>query len=319
VFGGAVMIAGCFSPSAPANAPCGPATGGPRCPAGLICVDELCVPPGATGGDGGGDSATDGPLPIDGNPLVDTDGDGVFDDTDNCRDVANANQENEDGDSFGDACDPCPVLPDAAIPIDSDGDGISDPCDPHPLAGGDTVFKFEPFAGATVPTGWRQFNTWSVAGGVASASGADGEHASLRFPSNAPGSDLVMAAFTVIEDHSTASYAGAGVVVRHGNNSDNAIACQVTSEPNGAQRLSLTETLTETHFEQADLPFVVGSRYVVKLIRNGTSFECSAQKEGQAVVTISDTDALSPAMPEYGIRLRGDLVNFEWVYIVAGP
>jgi hypothetical protein len=41
---------------------------------------------------------------------TDTDGDGVFDDDDNCPTVQNTGQEDTDGDELGDACDNCPVL-----------------------------------------------------------------------------------------------------------------------------------------------------------------------------------------------------------------
>lgn len=39
-------------------------------------------------------------------PLVDTDSDGVADNLDNCKLVANVNQRNTDGDNFGNICDP---------------------------------------------------------------------------------------------------------------------------------------------------------------------------------------------------------------------
>ena len=42
---------------------------------------------------------------------TDTDSDGVLDCVDNCPAVYNPNQSNLDGDSFGDACDPCPFDP----------------------------------------------------------------------------------------------------------------------------------------------------------------------------------------------------------------
>lgn len=42
--------------------------------------------------------------------VVDTDGDGIPDATDNCRTVGNPDQADFDGDGFGDRCDTCPRL-----------------------------------------------------------------------------------------------------------------------------------------------------------------------------------------------------------------
>ncbi len=52
--------------------------------------------------------------------VIDTDGDGVEDEFDNCPEDANAGQEDDDGDGGGNACDPCPLDPDD----DADGDGV---------------------------------------------------------------------------------------------------------------------------------------------------------------------------------------------------
>ncbi len=49
---------------------------------------------------------------------VDSDGDVVTDDCDNCPDIINANQNDADDDGIGDVCDDC---------TDTDGDGFGDP------------------------------------------------------------------------------------------------------------------------------------------------------------------------------------------------
>ena len=56
------------------------------------------------------------------NMLADGDGDSVISPTDNCPDIANADQINSDGDALGNACDP-----------DDDNDAIPDPDDNCPL------------------------------------------------------------------------------------------------------------------------------------------------------------------------------------------
>ncbi|MEM6802829.1 MAG: T9SS type A sorting domain-containing protein [Bacteroidota bacterium] len=59
---------------------------------------------------------------VDGNTAMDTDGDGVNDDVDNCPAIANADQTDTDSDGDGDACDE-----------DDDNDGVNDADDAFPL------------------------------------------------------------------------------------------------------------------------------------------------------------------------------------------
>jgi len=54
--------------------------------------------------------------------FVDTDGDGIADDVDNCPATGNPDQADSDLDGIGDVCDNCD-------PTDSDGDGIGNACD----------------------------------------------------------------------------------------------------------------------------------------------------------------------------------------------
>jgi len=63
--------------------------------------------------------------------CVDTDGDGVFDDADNCVNVVNADQANADTDGLGDACDNCPTIANVNQ-ADADGDNVGDVCDNCP-------------------------------------------------------------------------------------------------------------------------------------------------------------------------------------------
>ncbi|MGE5186635.1 MAG: choice-of-anchor K domain-containing protein [Acidobacteriota bacterium] len=60
--------------------------------------------------------------------CVDSDGDGVCDEVDNCPSVANADQLDTDGDGVGDACDNCPTTPNPDQ-ADSNGNGIGDACE----------------------------------------------------------------------------------------------------------------------------------------------------------------------------------------------
>ena len=61
--------------------------------------------------------------------VVDSDGDGVDDEFDNCPSTPNSSQEDADGDGIGDACDNCPTTANPGQ-NDNDFDGIGDVCDP---------------------------------------------------------------------------------------------------------------------------------------------------------------------------------------------
>lgn len=149
-----LLVAGCFSPTAPEGQACAP---GSQCPDGLSCINAVCIsddgtlPPGPDSGPVG-----DGPI-----TSNDTDGDGVLNAADNCPTVANASQHDEDGDKVGDACDNCPHLANADQ-ANEDGDGVGTLCDPNPTTPGDKISLFLPFDQPTLPAGVLTVGgTWS--------------------------------------------------------------------------------------------------------------------------------------------------------------
>lgn len=99
---------------------------------------------------------------------VDTDGDGVLDDDDNCPAVPNTTQHNEDGDLHGNVCDNCPHRPNDDQ-TNADGDGVGELCDPRPGVPGDIMLLFDGFNGTELSSTWAVgtgADTWAVNGGV---------------------------------------------------------------------------------------------------------------------------------------------------------
>jgi plastocyanin len=64
-------------------------------------------------------------------PAMDTDGDGILDQNDNCPTVQNPLQEDLDADGAGDVCDNCPAIPNP-LQEDVDADGRGNVCDNCP-------------------------------------------------------------------------------------------------------------------------------------------------------------------------------------------
>jgi hypothetical protein len=126
----ALSMIGCYAPSIPAGGACTTA-----CPGEQVCVAGTCRDPG------------DIDPPLDGSPTVDSDGDGLLDDRDNCIADANVDQHDEDADGAGDVCDPCPhvAATGAAAFVDTDQDGVGDACDPQPTVKAQQWVLFDPF------------------------------------------------------------------------------------------------------------------------------------------------------------------------------
>src|SRR5262249_40068183 len=104
---------------------------------------------------------------------------------DNCPKVPNADQGNEDGDKFGDVCDPCPI-DNNNNPSDPDGDGVAAPCDPNPNTPGDKIELFEGFHHG-LPATWSSLGTWTTSGDDirTAESSANGGYLAAPTPFNA--------------------------------------------------------------------------------------------------------------------------------------
>lgn len=131
-----------------------------ECPQGLACgAGGFCRAPDS-------ESSCSDPGKTDSDPD-DVDGDGVMNVDDNCPTIKNSDQANEDGDRFGDACDPCPPFADPPVLDDPDGDGVSGACDPFPTLPGDRIALFEGFALPSLPHEWSSVGDWSFSQGDA--------------------------------------------------------------------------------------------------------------------------------------------------------
>jgi hypothetical protein len=136
-----VLCVGCYSPTFTAGTPCDT-----DCPGDLACIDHVCRAPGYMPDA----RLVDAMVPVDtiDGPPGDVDADGIANTADNCPAKANADQHDEDGDTIGDVCDPCPHL--AGDAADSDGDGVGDACDPQPAIAKQRIKFFDPFT-TTLP------------------------------------------------------------------------------------------------------------------------------------------------------------------------
>lgn len=171
---------------------------------------------------------------------VDSDGDGLLDEVDNCPARDNPEQHDEDLDGVGDPCDNCPGTSNASqsdvgeLALGELPDGVGDACDPRPASSGDAIVLFDAFAGAT--SVWQTFNggSWAVVNDrlsqLTSSAGQVAWHQDLM-PAR-------LALETVVRHDASASSSNAGLVFELKDNMSSSFdldlwTCAVARFPEG--------------------------------------------------------------------------------------
>jgi len=254
---------------------------------------------------------------IDGNPMLDSDGDGIKDNVDNCRLKANPNQENEDGDAFGDVCDPCPPNQNNT---DSDGDGVGDLCDPEPNMMGNTITLFDGFNYASPPMNVVLFPSasWTFPLGQVRLANLGGNlRAGYLFPQQGGGQNAVDAVYTsyTISQLSTGIPAGVGVVQRFDASQQNGVACLIGRGVTGLPSIRILATNDEPNARESTAPFQSGQ--AVEMIftrRNGQAYDCTDLTSASAV---AGPQQFSVPTASIGLYSQGTQADFNWIMVVS--
>lgn len=299
-----VALAACYSPS---YRDC-EITCTTSCPSGFHCESGVCRQDGVNGPCGPGDGGPDG-------PANDVDNDGVLNMDDNCPNDANTNQANEDGDPFGDVCDPCPPFANPSDNNDGDTDGVGDACDPDPTITGNRIVVFQGFKDTTAPSGATVLpaTAWTFNGADAVVTVAGGVRASMTWPVQMPGMETVLVRFTPTVIN--AGTIGMGAVSRFDVSNSNAITCWLSTPVGGGPLLALlnvdgTVIMSLSQSMQINMP------YRIDETRRGNAFSCGVDVNTNRVTGTATT---VPNMPHSGFRTLGVSGRVHWVLIVSGP
>lgn len=281
-----------------------------------VCCAGFCVLAGTCRDTGGGPTpdALIADLKSDLDPRIDGDRDGVADDHDNCRTVANSDQRDRDGDNRGDACD----------------------CAPDDSAFSSTAVKIDAFSAPPAFSGVEKSSNWKVTSGVLQQTAKDGVQravhaisgrraflASARLRFRAKGDDKL----SVPKDNVSL----AGVVVRTsgvaaGQGSGYYCAIDLAS-----WRVVIGKTsgrdLTKGQLELFAEPFSdpgeainhtlrTGAAYTVVFRALGTQLSCTARISSSVKVVTTSTDS---ALSSGGIALftAGASADFETVTLCS--
>ncbi|HEX5059327.1 MAG TPA: thrombospondin type 3 repeat-containing protein [Kofleriaceae bacterium] len=310
------LAAGCYSPG---YRDCEITCASGACPSGFSCDQGVCRIDGFSGPCG--QQMSDAPnqfldAMIDGNPMLDSDGDGIKDNVDNCRLKSNPNQENEDGDLFGDVCDPCPP---SQNNTDGDGDGVGDLCDPEPTQTGNVITLFDGFNYAQPPANVVLFPSasWTFPlGQVRLANLGGNQRAAYVFPQQGNGQNIVDAVYTSysISQISTGIPAGVGVVQRFDASQQNGVACLMGRGVTGIPSIRVVATNDEPSARESAAPFQSGQVVEMVFFRAGQQYDCRDLVSPSAVTAPQQFIVPTASV---GLYSQGTQADFNWIMVVS--
>jgi len=284
------LLVGCGAVPEPSGGPCIQQS---DCPSGQFCVRGRCS------------LSPDGGLPT----GADRDADGVVDDSDNCPDLANADQSDEDGDGKGDACDPCPL-------IKNEPAGACDPA--HPTQTEQWLFEsFHKDPRWSVPGQ----PAWTVAGGDALAvTAATPSSAHIRLAAHTGTrsyDDFTITAQFVVDARVAGQRNQLGLAVTIPGLTPALLSCRLDLDVGRGDLLAFGEFM---HADQG-FPWPAATPYQLAISVHDGRYDCVIRTAAGPTPL-----ALTPATPAYptsddALDLFADQVtaHVDWVYVVGSP
>ena len=289
--------------------------------------------------------------PIDALPgtpdAMDSDGDGIPDQMDNCPHASNPDQRDHDGDGIGDICDNCPHIPNP-VQEDNDEDSVGDACDPRPQTSGDRIALFDGFYddGAGVPTDWTaeigDTSTWSRSGGWLHQTDGSATAHMVGWTTSDYSYEAIDTRIRIdaVPPLATATDAGVrdagastGFLISTGN--DRYFACDVRGDvsnnaPAPAAEIYFIAGMTSAAGDTQDFGGpLAGATYTVSLAMGDTSqpvqpssvARCIVGAQAGPLTLNQDQDLIVAAKGPAGLRTNGVKASFDYVviYEMGGP
>jgi hypothetical protein len=243
-------------------------------------------------------------------PPDDPDNDGVVETEDNCPGLANADQDNEDGDAFGDACDPCPPY---VVNDDPDGDGVGGLCDPRPDLSGDRIEHFAGFQ--RMPADLERAGTWTISGGQIHVTGSLDSLAAATWTNSGAGPEVVSTHVTIDALFGAGNARPIGVVHHFDAQSSEGTLCVFGINPSDLEVYALADNASTGAIALAPTAANVGDSSSFESRRTSTTYSCNAERLASPLQGMN----VLPATNRGGLFARSGSASFDWAMVVRSP